>query len=101
MSLNRREITWWIPGFPFAVGGPSRKVNGVAPSRRASMLWANVFSSLQICIRLVSRETGSRSPAGLGAAIESSTCVSFLNVRESPKGRLVLFARFQRVSAPH
>ena len=88
MSLNRREITWWIPGLPFAVGGPSRKVKGDAPSRRASMLWANVFSSLQACIRAVSRATGSSSPAGFGTTIGRATCGRVLKLRGSPKGRL-------------
>ena len=33
------------------------------------MLWANVFSSLQVCIKAVSRATGSRSPACVGTTI--------------------------------
>src|SRR3954471_10940858 len=36
MSLNARERTWWTPGRPLAVGGPSQKTHGSAPSRRRS-----------------------------------------------------------------
>src|ERR671934_2738017 len=34
MSLNTRESTWWAPGRPLAVGGPSQNTHGSAPSRR-------------------------------------------------------------------
>ena len=36
-SLIVREKTWWMPGRPFAVGGPSKKTNVGAPSRAASV----------------------------------------------------------------
>src|SRR5437667_534378 len=36
MSLNTRARTWWAPGLPLAVGGPSKKTNCSAPRRCCS-----------------------------------------------------------------
>src|ERR1700712_5784196 len=36
MSLNARARTWWTPGLPLAVGGPSQKTQRSAPSRLRS-----------------------------------------------------------------
>ena len=39
MSLKTRARTWWTPGLPLAVGGPSQKTHGSAPSRRRTDSW--------------------------------------------------------------
>ena len=88
MSLNSLEMTWWIPGRPFAVGGPSRKVKGLAPSRRASIVASKVPSSLQVSIKVLSKATGSRSPAGLGTPIGPATYGAVLKMPRSPIGRI-------------
>ena len=36
-SFRVREKTWWIPGRPFAVGGPSKKTKGGLPFVRSSV----------------------------------------------------------------
>src|SRR5438552_16098928 len=46
MSLNTRARTWWAPGLPLAVGGPSKKTNCSAP-RRCSSDRSNTLRSRQ------------------------------------------------------
>jgi hypothetical protein len=67
-SLYALATTWWIPGLPFAVGGPSKKMKG-APSLLESIEFWNAFSSLHVFSKAVSRETASSSPAGFGLAM--------------------------------
>jgi hypothetical protein len=73
MSLNSRDKTWWIPGLPFAVGGPSKKVNGELSSILDSMDLENVPSSCQISIKEFSSPTGSSSPGEAGTLIGQAT----------------------------
>src|SRR5574338_1707581 len=62
-SLMVRETTWWMPGRPFAVGGPSKNTNGL-PSRVASMVCRNRPSAAQRAS--ISRSSWSAVPSGQG-----------------------------------
>ena len=50
VSLIVRAITWWIPGIPFAEGGPSKNKNEGLPSRVSILLWNK--SSFSHCSRI-------------------------------------------------
>ncbi len=58
-----------MPGFPLAVGGPSRNVNGTPESFLELMDSENVPSSSHFFTIDPSRETGSRSPGETGTLI--------------------------------
>ncbi len=87
-----------MPGLPFAVGGPSRNVNGLPASLRASIELEKVPSSPQSSIKEFSRDTGSRSPAGFGTPIGNATDDAVLNMTRSPEGRLEALVAFNKVN---
>ena len=57
-----------MPGLPFAVGGPSKKMKG-APFLLESIEFWKAFSSFHAFSNAVSSSTAFSSPAGFGLAM--------------------------------
>ena len=70
-----------MPGFPFAVGGPSRNVNGDPLALLSSIDLRNVPSESHNSINAVSRATGSSSPGVGGTTMRAATDLFVLNLR--------------------
>ena len=69
-SLNARASAWWMPGLPFAVGGPSKKTN-FFPFLVCSSVFSNTFSFSQ------NANTSSSSLGKFGMSVFSlfSSCI--------------------------